>query len=82
MPCIMIGDCQGEERRGEATMIVQSACAARSTEDFSRPNCPRCGSVLLIAEQSQFNARGHIDHVWSCDECGNEFSTSIKLWTR
>lgn len=72
-------------------MIVQSACQASSprvstrvlaTENLSRPKCPRCGSVLLVAEETRFNASGRIDHDWSCDTCGNEFGTSIRLWRR
>ena len=67
-------------------MSFQSACHAEetirllATEDFGRPNCPRCGCILLIAEQSEFNLRGRIRHVWSCDDCGHEFVTSIRLW--
>jgi hypothetical protein len=65
-------------------MIVQSAYqapTARSlaTGNLSRPKCPRCGSMMLIAEESRFNARGRIDHDWSCDDCGNVFGTSIRL---
>jgi predicted RNA-binding Zn-ribbon protein involved in translation (DUF1610 family) len=65
-------------------MIVQSAyqaSTARSlaTENLSRPPCPRCGSMLLVAEDSRFHARGRIDHDWSCDDCGNVFGTSIRL---
>ncbi len=73
-------------------MIVQSACQASSprflaNENLSRPNCPRCGSVVLVAEQSRFsanasNATGRIDHDWSCDDCGNLFATSIRLYSR
>ena len=68
-------------------MIVQSACQAlsrraHSTENRRRPKCPRCGSVVLVAEESRFNARGRIDHAWSCDDCGNDFVTSIRLWPR
>ena len=68
-------------------MIDQSACQSASTrvlatEDLSRPKCPDCGSVLLIAEQSQFNLRGRIDHAWSCDACGTAFVTSIRLRRR
>jgi RNase P subunit RPR2 len=50
-----------------------------AAESFRRPKCPRCGSVLLIAEESRYNARGRIDHVWSCDDCGHAFVTSIRL---
>lgn len=65
-------------------MMVSSAWHASSvmklsTENLRRPNCPRCGTILPVAEQSRFNLRARIDHVWSCDECGNEFITSIRL---
>ncbi len=68
-------------------MNPQSACQSPSTrvlatEDLSRPKCPDCGSVLLFAEDSRFNATGRIDHAWSCDDCGTEFVTSIRLWRR
>jgi|ERR1700733_510131 hypothetical protein len=49
---------------------------------LGRPNCPRCGSILLMAEESRFNIRGRIDHAWSCDDCGNAFVTSIRLLSR
>jgi RNase P subunit RPR2 len=52
------------------------------TQDFGRPTCPRCGSVLLIAEESEFNLKGRIRHAWSCDDCEHEFVTSITLWPR
>jgi DNA-directed RNA polymerase subunit RPC12/RpoP len=44
-----------------------------------RPNCPHCGSRLLVAEQSRFNHTGRIDHFWACDDCGTEFATSIEV---
>jgi hypothetical protein len=55
-------------------------------ESLRRPNCPRCGSILLVAEESRFdanvaNAPGRIDHHWACD-CGNRFVTSIRLCPR
>jgi predicted RNA-binding Zn-ribbon protein involved in translation (DUF1610 family) len=63
-------------------MIVQSACHASATESLRRPNCPCCGSILLFAEESRFNACGNIDHAWSCDDCGHSFATSIRLGSR
>jgi ribosomal protein S27AE len=53
-----------------------------ATRDFGRPKCPRCGSVLLIAEESEFSLAGRIRHAWSCDDCAHEFVTSITLWPR
>ena len=66
-------------------MMVQSArqlpaSRMHGSSNWSRPNCPQCGNALLIAEESLFVLSGRIDHAWSCDDCGNEFVTSIRLW--
>lgn len=66
-------------------MMVQTAGQGSmsrplATAKLRRPNCPQCGSVLLVAEESWFSASGRIDHAWSCDDCGKEFLTSIGLW--
>jgi ribosomal protein S27AE len=63
-------------------MNIQTACAAPSIDNFSRPKCPRCGSPLLLAEQAAFNLNGRIRHSWSCDDCGNEFVTSVRVFPR
>jgi RNase P subunit RPR2 len=62
-------------------MSVLFACTSEvaATRDFGRPKCPRCGTVLLIAEQSEFNRNGRIRHAWTCDDCAHEFVTSITL---
>ena len=65
--------CQGPMSRSLATSRTLAAAK------LSRPNCPQCGSVLLVAEESWFSASGRIDHAWSCDDCGNEFLTSIRF---
>jgi len=58
---------------------VQVACPAASLNAFGRPNCPRCGSVVHVAERSAFNLDGGIRHSWACDECGEQFATSINV---
>jgi len=64
-------------------MLNSVACdTGLPTKALRRPNCPRCGSVLLIAETSAFNLAGRIRHSWSCDDCGHAFVTSITLWRR
>ncbi len=60
-------------------MPMQSTFAAPATERLSRPRCPRCENVLLVAEESRFSAGGRIDHSWSCDDCGKAFVTSIRF---
>lgn len=58
---------------------VQFACPAPRLDTFDRPHCPRCGSVVHVAERSAFNLNGRIRHHWACDECGEEFATSISV---
>jgi ribosomal protein S27AE len=60
-------------------MDIHAVFHAPSDADLSRPKCPSCGSVLFVAEHSTFNPDGRIRHTWSCDECGNEFVTSIRV---
>ncbi len=62
-------------------MNIHPACRAESAapQNYGRPKCPRCGSVLLVAEESEFNLEGRIRHLWSCDDCDHEFVTSITL---
>ena len=50
--------------------------------EFNRPNCPHCGTVQLVAEQSAFSLTGRIRHTWSCDDCGNAFVTSVDVLPR
>jgi len=64
-------------------MIAQAAAETNlPVQYFGRPACPHCGSVLLVAEESEFSPRGRIRHTWSCDDCGHQFVTSITLWPR
>ena len=58
---------------------VPVACPAPRPDAFGRPNCPRCGSVVHVAERSAFNLEGRIRHSWACDACGEEFATSISV---
>lgn len=60
-------------------MDVRTAFRASSRTELRRPKCPRCGLVLLLAEQSAFIPKGRIRHTWSCDDCGHEFVTSIRV---
>jgi DNA-directed RNA polymerase subunit RPC12/RpoP len=53
--------------------------SAESRKRPKRPNCPHCGSRLLVAEQSRFDHAGRIDHFWACDDCGTEFETSVAV---
>jgi hypothetical protein len=58
---------------------VQVARPAPRFDNFGPPHCPRCGSVVHVAERSAFNLNGRIRHSWACDACGEEFATSISV---
>ena len=60
-------------------MTVDTAFLLSSEQDLTRPHCPRCGSIQLVAEESEFSLNGRIRHSWSCDDCGHKFVTSIRL---
>jgi RNase P subunit RPR2 len=61
-------------------MNIQTTGQGPSMREFSRPRCPRCRSPVLVAEQAAFNLDGDIRHTWSCDECGNKFVTSVRVF--
>jgi ribosomal protein S27AE len=44
-----------------------------------QPKCPRCGGIVFLADRSRFDLAGRIQHVWCCNDCCNEFVTSIGL---
>src|ERR1700736_1338118 len=58
----------------DAPNPVPSAVAA-----FYMPPCPRCGEQVLAPHIVTFRADDAIRHHWSCDDCGYEFETRIKL---
>ena len=65
-------------------MLLQSACRVSAprvfeSENLRRPKCPRCDRIVFIAAESRFNATGHIDHFWCCEDCGQEFVTCVRL---
>ncbi len=61
-------------------MALQLAAITAST--FKRcflAVCPECGASPVAPLATGFIARGHIEHVWSCDECGTAFGTSVEF---
>lgn len=58
---------------------VRRGCPASHLDACGPPNCPRCGSLVHVAERSAFNVSGRIRHSWTCDQCGEEFATSISV---
>jgi RNase P subunit RPR2 len=46
---------------------------------FALPLCPQCNDLLFAPAASEYVNRSRVRHVWSCDDCGHEFSTSVRL---
>ena len=61
--------------KAQASMQVAGPAPRR----FSFPTCPRCNDVLFAAAASEHVSEKHVRHVWSCDSCGHEFATSVRL---
>jgi ribosomal protein L37AE/L43A len=43
------------------------------------PSCPSCNDLLFAPAASEFITESRVRHIWSCDACGHEFSTSVRL---
>ena len=43
------------------------------------PSCPKCNDLLFAPAASEFVSKEHVRHQWSCETCGHEFSTSVRL---
>ena len=46
---------------------------------FTLPSCPKCNDLLFAPAASEFVSKEHVRHQWSCETCGHEFSTSVRL---
>ena len=60
-------------------MNIQTAYPASSAVELGRPQCPHCGSTVLMAERSALDPDGCIRHAWACDACAHEFVTSVRV---
>jgi RNase P subunit RPR2 len=61
--------------KGQAEMQAGPGAPRR----FAPPLCPQCNDLLFAPAASEYVSRSHVRHVWSCDDCGHEFSTSVSL---
>ena len=78
-------DGDGERHNGgnteEVSMKAQAETQAGpdAPRRFTPPLCPQCNDLLFAPAASEYVSRSHVRHVWSCDDCGHEFSTSVSL---
>jgi RNase P subunit RPR2 len=60
-----------------ATLPTFSAHARNIVRSF----CPQCEDLLVAPALSQHVNEDLIRHWWSCEECGHEFRTTVRLPT-
>jgi RNase P subunit RPR2 len=53
--------------------------ASEAPRRLALPSCPQCHDLLFASAASEYVSRSRVRHLWSCDECGHEFSTSVQL---
>jgi ribosomal protein L37AE/L43A len=53
--------------------------ATVASRRFALPVCPKCHDLQFAPAASEFVSKGKVRHFWSCEACGHEFSTSVKL---
>ncbi len=53
---------------------------AGGSRRIALPNCPSCNDLLFAPAASEFVSKTRVRHIWSCDACGHEFSTSVRLF--
>jgi len=52
---------------------------AGSLRRIALPSCPNCNDLLFAPAASEFVSKTRVRHIWSCEACGHEFSTSVRL---
>lgn len=49
---------------------------------FGRQRCPQCDHTLVAPDASQHVSEQVVKHLWSCECCGTEFTTLVRLRRR
>ncbi len=72
----------GGERAVEVPMTGQTETQSSAMmRRFALPSCPKCDDLLLAPAASEFVSKREVRHRWSCEACGHEFSTSVRLFS-
>jgi ribosomal protein L37AE/L43A len=60
-------------------MTLHVATATLVSRPFGMRACPHCSEMAVAPEASEFMGEGKVRHIWSCDACGHEFETAVRL---
>jgi len=58
---------------------AETHMGAVASRRFALPACPKCKDLQFAPAASEFVSKAQVRHFWSCEACGHEFSTSVKL---
>jgi ribosomal protein L37AE/L43A len=58
---------------------AETHATAVTTRRFALPACPKCNDLLFAPAAAEFVSKSRVRHIWSCDTCGHEFTTSVRL---
>ena len=61
------------------TAPAEAHVASVGSRRIALPACPKCNDLQLAPTASEFVSKGQVRHFWSCEACGHEFSTSVRL---
>src|ERR1700733_13808368 len=71
----VVGDTGRRHMKKHATVPAFSVEA----HSFVRSFCPECHDLMVAATQSQLVNKNVVRHLWSCESCGHEFRTTVRL---
>jgi transcription elongation factor Elf1 len=57
----------------------QTHSLAVASRRIALPSCPVCNDLLFAPAASEFVSQTRVRHMWSCEACGHEFTTSVRL---
>lgn len=63
----------------QADAHVTSHVTSVALRRLALPACPKCNDLQFAPAASEFVSKGQVRHFWSCEACGHDFSTSVKL---
>jgi transcription elongation factor Elf1 len=59
---------------------VETHCTTVASRRVALPSCPNCNDLVFAPAASEFVSKSRVRHVWECEACGHEFSTSVRLF--
>ena len=59
---------------------TETHCTTAASRRIALPSCPNCNDLVFAPAASEFVSKTRVRHIWSCEACGHEFATSVRLF--